>query len=217
MENLALKNYGYPEARQAFGTVVAHDGAFFCVETDSGYLKARRAMGCIVEPIINDMVLAVESGSGRGYILSVLERQAGTKTTVSFDGDVDITTTKGRLGIAASEELVLAGTNTITMVSSGLGVTAGTADISIERLSFWGTLFEGTLESIRLVAGTFDSILQRLYQRAKRSYRFVEETDQVRAGNLNYRADQSLILRGTFSQLTARDDVHIDGERVNIG
>jgi len=216
MENLARKHV-YSEARQTFGTIVAHDDASFFVQTDLGYVKAWRAVGCVVEPKINDVVLTVGNGSGQGYILSVLERDRKTKTTLSFDGDVDITTKSGRIGIAASEELVLAGMKDITMVSSALGVTATTGNINIERLSFWGTLFEGSVQTIRLVARTFDSILQRLVQRAKRSYRFVDETDQVRAGNLNYRADQSLMLRGNFSQLTAREDVHIDGERVNIG
>jgi len=130
---------------------------------------------------------------------------------------VDIKTDEGSLSIASKQGIDLASPEEINLVSSSLGISSSKAEINIGRLTFLGSFFEGSLETVKLLARTFDSITDRFFRRTKRSYRFVEDTDQVKTGTLNYIADKSLMLRGTFTQMTAKEDVHIDGERINIG
>ena len=216
MDNLA-RNHHFTHTTQEYGKIVDQKDGFFSVETDSGLYWFRRAVSCLVEPEINDMVLVCLSSLGDGYILAVLERDQGTKTTLIFDADVEIKAPEGRLGITSREGLDLTSIGEVTMVSAGFGITAAYGNINIERLSFWGTLFEGSVSTIKLLADTFDSFLKRFCRRTEYSYRYVEEIDLVKSGSLNYQAEKSLQLRGKFSQITAKEDVHIDGERINIG
>ena len=216
MDNLARKQV-YSEATQEYGTVVGQEDHFYSVETDSGLYRVKRAVSCVVQPEVNDLVLVSLSSLGGGYILAVLERVEGAKATLSFDSDVDIRTSEGSLSIASKQGIDLASTESINLIASRLGIASSEGEINISRLTFLGSFFEGSLETVKLLARTFDAITERFFRRTKRSYRFIEDTDQVKAGSLNYVADKSLMLRGTFSQMTAKEDVHIDGERINIG
>ena len=98
-----------------------------------------------------------------------------------------------------------------------LGISSSKGEINIGNLTFLGSFFEGSLETVKLLSKAFESITERFFRRTKRSYRFIEDTDHVRTGSLNYMARKTLMLRGTFSQMTAKEDVHIDAERINIG
>jgi len=216
MDNLARKHL-YGKATQEYGKVAGQEGRFYVIETDSGLHRVMRAVGCVVQPEVNDLVLVSLSSLGGGYILAVLEREQGAKATLSFDSDVDIRTSEGSLSIASKQGIDLASTEAINLIASRLGIASSEGEINISRLTFLGSFFEGSLETVKLLARTFDAITERFFRRTKRSYRFIEDTDQVKAGSLNYVADKSLMLRGTFSQMTAKEDVHIDGERINIG
>jgi hypothetical protein len=216
MDNLAIRHLS-ANADQVYAKVVSQVDTFYSVETESGLYRVRRAVGCVVQPEVNDLVLVSLSSLGGGYILAVLEREQGAKATLSFDADVDIKTDEGSLSIASKQGIDLASPEEINLVSSSLGISSSKGEINIGRLTFLGGFFEGSLETVKLLARTFDSITDRFFRRTKRSYRFVEDTDQVKAGSLNYIADKSLMLRGTFSQMTAKEDVHIDAERINIG
>ena len=216
MDNLARRHLS-ANAEQAYARVVSQADTFYSVETESGLYRVRRAVSCVVQPEVNDLVLVALSSLGGGYILAVLEREQGAKATLSFDADVDIKTDKGSLSIASKQGIDLASPEEINLVSSSLGISSSMGEINIGRLSFLGSFFEGSLETVKLLAKAFDSITDRFFRRTRRSYRFVEDTDQVKTGSLNYVADKSLMLRGTFSQMTAKEDVHIDGERINIG
>lgn len=216
MDNLARKHL-YSKATQEYGKVVGQEDKFYSVETDSGLYRVMRAISCVVQPEVNDLVLVSLSSLGGDFILAVLEREPGAKATLSFDSDVDIRTSEGSLSIASKQGIDLASPESINLVSSRLGISSSQGEININRLTFLGSFFEGSLETVKLLARTFDAITERFFRRTKRSYRFIEDTDQVKTGSLNYVADKSLILRGTFSQMTAKEDVHIDAERINIG
>ena len=216
MDNLA-RNHSYSEATQEYGKVIEQKDSFYSVETDSGLYLFTRAVSCVVQPEVNDLVLVSLNSSYEGYILAVLKREKGAKATLSFDSDVDIRTSKGSLSITSKQGIDLASTENINLISSRLGIISSEGEINISKLTFLGSLFEGSLETIKLLAKTFEAITERFFRRTKRSYRFTEDTDEVKTGSLHYVADKSLMLRGTFSQMTAKEDIHIDGERINIG
>jgi Protein of unknown function (DUF3540) len=60
-------------------------------------------------------------------------------------------------------------------------------------------------------------VLERCHQRVARSYREVEETDQVKAGQIDYTADTSLQLHAKYALVTADQLVKMDAEQIHIG
>jgi len=202
---------------QEYGKIKAFEDMSFVVEADSGLYRAKQAVSCLVRPEIEDRVLVAWNSVGECYILAILERAGSEKTSLSFQGDVDLRVMEGRLRVVAQDGVDLASSKDISLNSSSLKVYSSEGEMTIERLIFLGSLFHGQVEKIKLIANSFDSVVERLSQRIKRAYRFVEELDQLKAGSLNYLVKKALSLRGKYSLFTAEEDVKIDGERIHMG
>jgi len=198
-------------------SVTGSEGRFFTVETALGVLTAKKSVNCLVEPLPGDTVLISQTESGRCYILGVLERAEAGPSTLMFDGDVEVKTTDGRFSVAAQEGIDLVTAKDTSMVSAELSVNSMEAEVSIQHLSFFGMFLEGQIERIKLIGQACDSVFDRVSQRVKRSYRWVEELDQLRAGQLSYFVKKLMSLRGKYSVLTAEEDVRIDGDKILMG
>jgi hypothetical protein len=75
--------------------------------------------------------------------------------------------------------------------------------VSVDRTTFLG--------------GVFEAILERVFQRVKRSHRHIEERDEVRAAAIDYAATENISLRGENTLLTAEDLVKIDAKQIIVG
>jgi hypothetical protein len=225
MDNLARK-YQEISMIQEQGVITNIEKETYTVETQSGMYDAQQAVSCLTQPLLGDKVLLVGSFVDGFYVLAVLKREEGQKHTLSFHGEVDFRAEDGRLTIAAQEGMALASAKDIALASSELDIHSVKSEVSIHRLifngGFWLGLFNGgfwlgQVERLKLIATTFDSIVERLSQRIKRSYRTVEDIDQLRAGRLDYLIDKLLSLRGKYAMFTAKEDVKIDAERIHMG
>jgi len=199
-----------------YGTVKLAQGSAFTVAAESGVVATKRSFSCLVEPLPGDMVLVSRAASGC-YILAILERHGDQHACLSFEGDADLRVKQGRLRVAAQEGIDLVTAKDTSMVSAELSVNSMQAEVSIQHLSFFGTFLQGQIERIKLIGQACDSIFDRVSQRVKRSYRWIEELDQLRAGQLNYLVKKLMSLRGKYSVLTAEEDVRIDGDKILMG
>lgn len=215
MKNIAVC-HKREDLYQDYGTVISDGKYNLLVRSDFGVYKARRAASCLIEPETGDMVLFCTADGDNAYILAVLERGQGA-ATISVDGDLKLRLDAGSFSIDARDGVGLASAGKISMTSPELEVQAVTADLTVQNTSITGTIIQASLEKIKLFAGSFDSLLDRIYQRVKRSYRFVEETDQMRAENIDHRAEKLLNLRGKNAVINARELVKLDGEQIHVG
>lgn len=216
MENLA-RQFQENMTIQDLGIISKIDKGIYTVETRSGTYEVRQAVSCLITPQQNDKVLLVGDLSEGLYVLAVLEREAAQKQTISFQGDVDFTVKKGCLTITSQEEMRFASARNIDLASPELNVHSLKSEVHVHHLIFSGNFWLGQVEKIRLTVTAFDSFIERLTQRVKRSYRTIEEIDRLRAGRLDYLIDKVLSLRGKYSMLTAKEDVKIDAERIHMG
>jgi hypothetical protein len=203
--------------KQETARVVSKDGLLHIVSSPSGVFQVKRAVSCLVEPLPEDIVLISIGENSAGYILAILEREVTGVTTVLFNGDADIQCSQGRLGISSSESVDVSCSKTISLTSTELQCTAVISAVSIDQLSINGSVAEFCIDTIKTVASHIESFTKRLFSRSEQSYKIVSELDMVKSGSIDYNAEKTLQLRGTFTQMTAKDDVHIDGERINIG
>jgi hypothetical protein len=200
-----------------YGKVLEKEGeGCFLLETAGGTVKARRAVSCLVEPGVKDLALFSLDEFGRAYVLSVLEREGEGPVALTFEGDVELKALAGRVRIAGQEGVDIA-TAELNLVSGRLNVNAAEAQMSVPRLHFFGSFLEGQVERIKLIGETCDSVFERVSQRVQRSYRWVAELDQLRAGHLNYIVKKLMNLRGQYTVMTAEKDVRIDGDKILMG
>jgi hypothetical protein len=199
------------------GRVAAAADGRLAIRTDEERLDARRAVSCLVEPRPGDTVLFARGTPGACHVLAILERESEDAARLSFPGDVEIKSEAGRVSIASEKGIDLLTTGDTALVSRRLSVHAGEAEVHVSDLSFSGTFFRAQVETIKVLARAFDSVFERISQRVKRSFRRVEELDQLNAGQIDHRATKLMSLRGKYSMLTAEEDVRIDGDKILMG
>ncbi len=182
-----------PPPKLVYGTV--GNGERLSVVLPEGARLAQRAKSCLVAAEPGDRVLCSTDGD-MVFILAVLESAgAGSSSTTRVVAD-------GELEIAAS----------------ALKIRAKTAHVTLQDLKLFGRSVEATLtDKVSVVAERIESRASRLLVRAKQAFRFVDDLDQVRAGNFDVRAESLAAVRGENTIVAARVLTKIDGEQVKIG
>lgn len=216
MSNLARKLEEDP-VFQDVGTITRTEGSAFVVRTPAGDLEATRAASCLLEPSVDDRVLVAGNRREGLYVLAILSREEGTRAAVAVDGDLEIRLRSGRFVVAAQDGVELVSGGDVSVVSGRINVNAADGNVVLTRLTFLGTFVRAEVEKIKLFAERFDSVVERVAQKVKRSYRSVEETDQVRAERIDYVAKKTVSLHGENALLTAEELVKIDGEQIHVG
>jgi hypothetical protein len=205
------------DAIQVDGFVVECSADGIKVDTPHGGFSARRAISCLVEPVAGDRVLVAGDPHEDLFIIAVLERQEPSTIRVVVEGDFSLGLPSGRFSIAAANGIDLVSARDMSMTSSELTVRSPKGSIFFENLTYMGMRFLAEIEGIKLLGGFFDTVMERISQKVKRSYRTVEELDTVRSGQIDYRAEKNMSLRGQNALMTARELVKIDGDQIHLG
>lgn len=200
------------------GRIVAlrQDGAAV-VRTATGEHEARRAVSCLVAAEVDDLVLVARSSREGAFVLAVLARDPAAGTTVAVAGDLDVRLTSGRLRVAAQEGVDLIVARDVNVAAGGLRVNAAEGHVVLQSLSFLGDVVRAEIDAVKLLAGRFDAVVERLSQRVQRSYRTVTETDQVRAQRIDYTAEKTMSLHAEHALVTAEELVKVDAEQIHLG
>lgn len=206
----------FEEISQELGRVLRVEGSAIKVRCATGEHDARRAVSCLVEPVGDDQVIVAHTPNGAAYVLAVLERAPGAKATVRVDGDLELCLANGRFAVAAQDGIGLVSGKDVSVTAGELKVNAVEGSVVLQQLSFLGGFVRAEMEKVKLLAGTFDAVMERLSQKVKRSYRTVEN-DQLRAERIDYTAKSTMSLHAENALVTAEELVKIDGEQIHLG
>ncbi len=211
----AAKRIDDTEAFTTMGTVQRLDEAIV-VATTRGNLRCRRAVGCLVAPEVGDYVLVAGAPSGTCFVLSVLERESA-RATLSVDGDLDLAVDGGALRVMARDGVELLTPRKIELAAQTVEMTARRARMVLDELHYLGSTMLGELGRVRTRATSIDSVVGRVTQRVKASFRRVEEIDQLDAGRIDHKAKETMTLRAECALVNATEIVRVDGEQIMMG
>jgi hypothetical protein len=203
------------EVAHDFANVLAVRGAEVDVESAWGRRTLRRAPSCLVEPGVGDRVLVAES-EVEGYVLAVVASEGDT-SKVTVPGDLHVNVPNGKFTVSAAEGVDLITSRAVQMVASALKMRAAEGEVLVDKLAYVGKELVGDTRTAKLVVGAMTSFVDRLQQNVKRSFRTVEETDQLRAKRVDYRTDEELTLRARHAFVTASALIKMMGEQIHMG
>ncbi len=223
MKNVATKlSTRAPGSRavfEAMGTVVRVEGDVFVVRTDEpdlrgAELRCKRAFSCLVEPAPDDYVL-VGGRDASAWILSILERES-KNAQLSVEGDLDLRA-GAKVRVVAQEGVDVVTAKDINMMGNEIGLQASRAKVFASEILAIGSEVIGELANVKLRGTFFDKVFERVSERVQRSFRRVEEIDQLKAKQMDYVADETLSLRSENMVATAQELVKVDGEQIHFG
>jgi len=201
---------------QTISTVSALGEDTYVVQTDHAALPARRALSCLLEPALGDRVWVVGE-DGTYFITAVLERSASVPLQLAMEGDVNLAVRNGRFNIAATQGIELATPQALGLTAGELNVKARKGHFLVEQIHCLGQRLRAELSEIKLLGQFFDSVLERISLRVKRSYKTVEEVDMLRSEQIDFRAGKNLHLHGQNALMSAKELVKIDAEQIHLG
>ena len=180
--------------------VLAREGEELSVLKDGEVVAARRAFSCLVQPEPGDIVLLGATGHAR-YVLAVLERAGPAPMRLALPDGTTLAAEAGRLNLAA-ETLVMA---------------AGSTQVATGGLDVCATRTTARLGAVSAIAEAIETVATRIIGRFRRSYRFVEEGEHLRARDLDHRASGHLHMRADTATVQAGALVKLQGSQIHLG
>jgi hypothetical protein len=198
------------------GTIVSAANGALRVRYGDLEVSAMRATSCLIAPIEGDHVL-IAMPSGECYVLAVLRREHGTDCKIAAEGNLEIVAPKGKIVVSSGEGIELLTAKETSVVSPSISVHAKDVTAVMDRLSYLGGVVQAEVNKLRVVAAEMDGFFERTLQRVKRSYKFVEEIEQLRAKRIDMTAETNVRIHSDSTVVTSDGLCKFDGEQIHIG
>ena len=196
-ESVALSN----------ASVVRREGDRYHLLTHGGVVvEARKADGCLLEPELNDLVLASHGTQAGGFILCVLIKEGGLSRL----------TLKGQARVTA-EELTLSAHRTASLEAPEIRLKGIWAALNFLGIDLAAMNLRSRLENADIAAARVDMKLDRLTQRLRNCFRRVEHLDQTKAGRIRRIVRERFSVKADSASVLAKKNVVVDGEEILLG
>jgi hypothetical protein len=196
--------------------LIARDGRDARIAHDGAVHAARIAFGCLIQPEPGDHVLA-SLAEGTIWIVSVLDRQSDAPPRLRTEGDLELVSGQGRISLTAAQRVDINAGATVRVAAPEIDLHAGVARFVLDELVQVGRLASWYVAKLRSMGEMVETFADHVLTRAKRSSRFVEGSDQMRAGDIDHRADGTLQLRAESAFITADTIVRVDADQIHMG
>lgn len=185
----------------ALGVVSAVEANELQVTLAPGVCSARRAVSCLIEPLVGDRVACLCESDGSVWITAVLERPQAADT-------VHTLSCEGPLTLRAS---------TLSLAAGSLQLDADQAALRCEQADLMGTrlnIMGGTLKAVGSVLST---VFDRVLHHSRQHLRTTEGLDKVQADQLVCQASQLLELHGEHTLINGEKLVKARGAQIHFG
>ncbi|AUX31882.1 MULTISPECIES: DUF3540 domain-containing protein [Sorangium] len=132
-------------------------------------------------------------------------RGAGGVTLEAGDGDAS-----ARPSLALGQTEARLGARAVKLVGER-------AEVLFAEASYRGVQLSAAVEQVKVVADRMETLATHVFERLKRSFRRVEDLDELLAGRVRTRASGAYSVKGGHASIEAEDDVKIDGKRIHLG
>jgi hypothetical protein len=195
---------------------------------DGAIERALRAESCLLEPETGDLVLvcpslpALPAAAGVAasvsvpYVLAVLTRAQSTSCTLTIPGGASLETADGEFRMNASH-IALDGRERVTAATRELDLQSVTTKLVTQQGDVRIGVLDAGVGRLTLAAKSFVSNVGRLLQRAKESTRWVEGTDELRAGHARWRVSGHTHMHTRHTTLISDELTRIDGSKIELG
>lgn len=209
------KTYPVYDPVHLIGTVKKQDEQEFVVECDGHEWVCRRAASCLLQPQIDDTVLISGPERERVYLIAVIEQAQQNQSTFSVPGELTISAESININSVASMQLN--GGTELGLKSAQLNLSAEKGQCVVDEMQYVGREVKSTVGMMRIIGKVYESIMDRLSFMSRTSFKITEEVEHMRAGTIDYQAEQSARLHSKYTMVTAKDLVKVDGKQIHMG
>jgi len=178
------------------------------LQTGNHIHQAMRATSCLVQPQVGDLVAFVEGGQDASYVTAVLERPGGAPLILKLPPGTVLQCEAGPLELRA---------DMLALRARALSVEGEQAHLNVEQIVGVGRRASWSFGAVKFTAELVESFTERVLQFSRWSQRMVDGPDQVRARQMDYRAEQTMQLQAQTMIANAEKLFKADSEQIHIG
>ena len=197
--------------------VISEQPTGYIVKADHDQYVVKQAVSCLVKPAVGDTVMLYMDVTGKGYILSILERMNQQSTRISVENDLVIESRNDTITLAARESIDLASADRVSITAQDMVMTGHRGMFQINKVDLVSDTTTVHTKSSRMFANSIETVANTLTQRLQNSFRYVEKIEQLNAGNLMQSIRSLMSVKARQAVVIAEQDVKIDGERIHMG
>lgn len=201
---------------QEVGAILAVTGRSFQVRVGSGDYDAKRAVSCLVEPELGDRVILAMHAEGC-HVLAVLDRDGDAATRIVAEGDLAICAPAGRFMVTAQEGVRVVTPGETAIASGKVRVDAGEASLAVGAMTYVGERLVAQVDRAKTVARSVESVADRWVQRVERAYRFIGQSEQVRAEYYELSARSAVTIKAQTTIVSSGELTKINGGQIHLG
>jgi hypothetical protein len=208
-----------PDPVHLLGRVIAFtpDGQV-SVEDESGTVwHCRRAASCLLKPEPGDTVMLSGPDRLRVYLIAVIEQADASVSRIDAAGDMVLGAGAGSVTIESARDLRLHCRGQLDMKASEWALQAGQAHCRVDGMRYTGQDVDATVGRVRLFGKVLETMVDRAVQMARNAFRLVDETEQVRVGQLDIEATQTVRVHAQHTLVTGTDLVKVDASQIHMG
>jgi len=199
-----------PVAAMHTAEVLAQQEQAWLVGASWGQLRVACAASCLLQPAVGDQVLIGGELPDKMFVLAVLHRPTPAPFCHRLGEGVDLRVeSPGKLSVQATQQVQLH-SDEVSLIGRSGRLLLGKLQAVSRDMSF-------SFGAARVVGDTVETTLSRLSQWLGHSRRNVKGLDQTRSGDIDCRADQTLVLHGKQLLASADKLARLDGDQVHIG
>lgn len=204
------------ETSHTTAVVRALDGRDATLLCDGEEIGGKVAFSCLVRPEPDDRVL-IARDSDTAWVLSILDRPSAAPMCLFAEGDVSLVSARGNVSLLAAGGVSIDAGEHARMAGREITLHAGVARFVLDELIQVGRRANLYIAKIRSVGEMVETFADHVLTRAKRATRFIEESDQLRAGDIDHRAESTMQFRAKTTFITADTVVRVDAEQIHMG
>ncbi len=134
-------------------------------------------------------------------------------------GDLAIAADRGKVELRGAEGVVLrSDVGAVDVEAPVLRAGVGLVDVDVDdEATFTARALRTTVDRLRQRVELVEVTAGRIVERARESYRDVQDLAQTRAGRIRFVADKTFHVLGTRTLLKARKDLKLKGDKIHLG
>ena len=198
--------------------VISVDGRGCRVRSPAGReVEARLAASCLVQPCPGDQVALLSAdGVDVAYVWAVLERAERGPLGIAAPDGLSVSAPAGAVVLSA-QRIELLSRQRLGLTGADVEVDACGLRFAFRELQAAGARAVLSIDVVRFAGKHLTQLLERALTRVRRSYRVVEESEHLSAGQLDYKVSETFSVRGKNNLITAEALVKLDGKQLHLG
>lgn len=192
--------------------VVSHDSVdlkSFSVQLNDGSLvTVTRAESCLLIPQLDDLVMISGDSEHGLFIFQILTRNSTVATSViDFGANASI----------VAKDITFDVDNAVNINSKRLNLSGHEATAKFQNTKLASNFSEIKSERVSLIVNTIEKIANIVNDKIVNVFRSVEGVESTKIGSVRSIISGRFFCKAKHVNLSAEEDVAIDGDKVNIG